>query len=143
MKKTLAKKPMRTTKYKKAGGRPQVTVANKAKFLKLYEDLNTNISETCKALRVSRRAYYLWMKDKRFAKTIEDIDEAQIDWAESKLRACIDKEEIKAITYYLDNMAKRRGYGKKVEHSGDISITVISAIPRPSKTKDEDEDDEE
>ena len=75
---------------------------NKKRFLELFTAKAGNISELCKAIGVSRQAYYNWMKeDEKFKTAVEDAQESLIDFAESKLLNLIDEKNVTAIIFFL------------------------------------------
>lgn len=67
----------------------RITSAKQAKFLEVYEDCLCNISATCKKVGIHRDTFYRWMKDERFAELIKNIEEGQLDYAETKLQQAI------------------------------------------------------
>jgi hypothetical protein len=104
-----------------------------------------NVSKACEAVGVARRTYYEYLnKDEKFREQIEEIDEANIDFAESKIRELINgvqigmenddgemvvyKKEpnVTATIFYLKTKGKKRGYVEKqeVENSGVQIIQV-------------------
>jgi len=107
------------------------TAEKKEQFLELYRDLHCNVSETCRAMGMSRRTFYNWRNaSKRFESAVADVEEELIDFAESKLRSRIDKEDTIAIIFFLKTKGKRRGYMEKqqVEHSGNIDSKLTIEV---------------
>ena len=117
------------------------TTIKKARFIKLFPKKAENISETCKSLKIDRKTYYKWIaKDKKFAKKIEELKEAGIDYAESQLKKLmtgivlpetkvfnhfgkIIECEVErhfapcktSIIFFLKTKGKKRGYIEHVE----------------------------
>lgn len=103
-----------------------------------------NVSKACEAVGVARRTYYQYLNnDAQFREQIEDIDEANLDFAESKIRELIDgvhlgveqdgemvvyktQPNVTATIFYLKTKGKKRGYVEKqeVENSGTQTIQI-------------------
>ena len=84
---------------------------NQKKFISVYKSSFGHISKACNAQGICRQTFYRWMKeDGDFCETIHDIDESNIDLAESKLLGLIRMSDFKAIQFYLRSKAKKRGY---------------------------------
>ena len=67
-------------------------------------------------------------EDPEFAKAVEDIKEAQIDYVEGELIKNIAQGKETSIIFYLKSKAKKRGYTDKSEvdiTSGGKSISDI------------------
>jgi len=103
-------------------------------FLKAYESGFGNVSAACAAVKISRVAYYAWIKaDKAFTNAIEEVDESFIDFAESKLHKKISDGEWVPLKYYLENKAKKRGWANTesapiMQHTGTIKIEIAKSI---------------
>ena len=70
------------------------------------------IAAVAHMLGVTRKTVYNWMKsDPELKAEMEDIREDSIDMVESQLFRNVQKGNQRAIEYYLNNMAKDRGYG--------------------------------
>jgi len=80
-------------------------------YLRLYKQCAANISESCRALKISRTCFQDWRKeDTKFAGQCLEIEESMIDIAESKLMEQVTKGKGWAVCYYLNNKGKRRGW---------------------------------
>jgi ACT domain-containing protein len=102
----------------------------KEKLLKALEETQGLIYHACKkAGNISRSTYYRYLKeDEEFAKGVEDIKEAQIDYVEGQLIKNISSGKETSIIFYLKSKAKDRGYTDKSLldiTSGGKSITDI------------------
>ena len=65
---------------------------NQKQFLEIYTDKNCSIAKTCKAMNISRRAYYNWADaNPRFKQAVHDLKEDLKDFAESQLQKAIKK----------------------------------------------------
>ena len=106
----------------------------KEKLLKALQETQGLIYHACKkAGNISRSTYYRYMReDEEFAKAVEDIKEAQIDYVEGQLIKNISSGKETSIIFYLKSKAKDRGYTEKNSldittggKSMDIKIQVI------------------
>jgi predicted DNA-binding transcriptional regulator AlpA len=100
----------------------------KEKLLKALQETQGLIYHACKkAGNISRSTYYRYMKeDKEFAKAVEEIKEAQVDYVEGQLIKNISKGKETSIIFYLKSKAKDRGYAEKLDiTSGGKSLTEL------------------
>lgn len=104
--------------------------ARQNQFIELYKKKIFNVTAACKALGISRIAYYKWLKEKKFAQKIQDAREELIDFAENKLIQQINSGNMTAIIFFLKCQAKDRGYTETILHGSDedkplkIKVTV-------------------
>lgn len=85
-------------------------------LLKVLEAKCGNLSETAKALKVSRRSVYNWLNSsKNYKEAFDDHSEALIDFAESQLLKSIKKGSDTATIFFLKTKGKARGYVEKSE----------------------------
>jgi hypothetical protein len=102
-----------------AEGKAAAKAERKRKFIEVFEAVACNISAACKAINITRQCYLNWKtEDAHFAKSINEAQEAMIDYAESMLMKKIKSEDNTAIIFFLKCKAKDRGYIERVEHSG-------------------------
>ena len=100
----------------------------KEKLLKALQETQGLIYHACKkAGNISRRTYYRYMReDEEFAKAVEDIKEAQIDYVEGELIKNISKGKETSIIFYLKSKARDRGYAEKLDiTSGGKPLTEL------------------
>lgn len=72
------------------------------------------ISPACKRAGVSRYTFYEWLKsDENFRQRVEEIQEEQGDFVESKLLENIDDSDTQAIIFYAKTKLKHRGYTER------------------------------
>ena len=81
------------------------------KFLKALDEAGGNITAACMKCGIhSRQTVYNWMKDDEFKSEVDAINEASIDYVESKLMSAIRADNVTAIIFYLKTKGKKRGY---------------------------------
>ena len=105
----------------------------KEKLLEALKETQGLIYHACKkAGNISRSTYYRYMKeDPEFAKEVEDIKQAQIDYVEGQLIKNISDGKETSIIFYLKSKARDRGYAEKVDITSggkaltDLTIKVI------------------
>ena len=93
----------------------QMVHNKKEKLLEALKETQGLIYHACKkAGNISRSTYYRYVKeDKEFAKAVEEIKEAQIDYVEGQLIKNISKGKEASTIFYLKSKAKHRGYAEK------------------------------
>lgn len=103
----------------------------------LHECLG-NVSEACAKVGVGRTTHYGWLQeDAEYKQQVEDISEAEIDFAESKLRERIEGVKVQkgdtsyllppdpaCIIFYLKTKGKKRGYVERQELVIPEAVTV-------------------
>lgn len=109
------------------------------RFLKALKETLGNITGACVKANISRQTYYNWMNDDEFAKAVDEVNESNLDYAESKLLSLIRQENATAIIFYLKTKGKKRGYIERVEN--DLGLNAFEDTLR-SMGEDEDEDDD-
>ena len=101
----------------------------KEKLLEALKETQGLIYHACKkAGNISRSTYYRYMKeDPEFAKEVEDIKQAQIDYVEGQLIKNISDGKETSIIFYLKSKARDRGYAEKVDiTSGGKALTDLT-----------------
>ena len=98
----------------------------KKAFLAKMESTLGNITASCKAANIARSTYYEWMeKDPKFAKAVNELAEANIDFAESCLKQQIKDGTTTATIFYLKTKGKSRGYIETHEVIGNTDAPVV------------------
>tara|TARA_R100000149_G_C5864945_1_gene129897 strand:+ start:72 stop:407 length:336 start_codon:yes stop_codon:yes gene_type:complete len=90
------------------------------------------VSTACKTAGISRRTYYNWINtDSNFKKSVEDINEMALDFAESKLYELIKDSNVAATLFYLKTKGKARGYIERSEVAvdGNVESKIIEWKP--------------
>ena len=109
----------------------------KERFLEKYKLSKGNISMACDAVNISRQTYYNWTKkDDEFAGKVDDILEANLDMAETKLLSAIVEGKTAELIFFLKTKGKHRGYVERQEiESRNDSLFEIEILR--GKNKDE------
>lgn len=109
----------------------------KERFLEVLNQSAGFISAACEAANISRRTYYRWYdKDEKFRQSCKDVEESNIDYAESKLLQQIKDGNTTATIFFLKTKGKNRGYVERQEVTGKDGADII--MPKITK-KDIDE----
>lgn len=97
------------------------------RIVEVYTKNGCNISNTCKALKISRQTFYEWKrKDENLNQMLEEAEEAMIDFAESKLIEHIDNGDVTSLIFFLKTKGKKRGYVEKTE--SDINVNTFQQM---------------
>lgn len=101
--------------------------AKKQKFLGAYRALNGNLSFAAEAVPVAKSTIYKWLhNDKTFAQAVDDINTMFDDVAETWARKRMLEGRWKAVTYWLENKCRHRGWvGEHLMAEGNIKLEVI------------------
>ena len=86
-------------------------------FLKALQETGGIISAACQKVNIhSRNTVYKWMKDEKFKAVVDEVNETNIDFVESKLMTLISQDNPTAILFYLKTRGKKRGYVETIEN---------------------------
>jgi len=101
----------------------------KKNFIKAYKKSYGNISESCRAVSISRTAYYKWMKtDEEFKSEIEGVqpDEDFLDFLEHKAKERIEEGSDSVLIFALKAKGKSRGWIEKqiIENQDTIFANI-------------------
>lgn len=108
----------------------------KKKVLEALEEHHGIVTNACKAVNVGRSTFYKWAnEDKEFKKEVDLIQEAAIDFVESKLFQQIEEGIPTSTIFYLKTKAKHRGYVERQEVAHSGSIPVAARISEEAKEK--------
>lgn len=84
---------------------------NKKALLKALEESLGIVTIACKSCGVGRSSYYeYYSKDKKFKKSVDDIENITLDFVESKLLSQIKENNPTSTIFYLKTKGKKRGY---------------------------------
>jgi len=74
------------------------------------------VTIACKNAQIHRDTFYTWKKeDKEFAKSVEDIEQISLDFAEASLHAQIKEKNTSATIFFLKTKGRSRGYIERKE----------------------------
>ena len=98
------------------------------------------VTTACKSVGIARQTHYEWLKeDDNYRKSVEDISDVALDFAESQLHKQIKDGEVSSTIFYLKTKGKKRGYIEKQEmdlnHSGGVQIVFEKAVQPNYETK--------
>lgn len=73
------------------------------------------VAPACKAAKVGRTTFYMWMKDDTdFAAQVADLKEVALDTVESVLfEKATRMKDLTAVIFYLKTQGAGRGYGER------------------------------
>lgn len=111
----------------------------KEQFLKALNAGYGIILTACEAVNISRNTYYKWKReDDEFRQRVEEIQESQIDFVESKLINAINANDTTAIIFYLKTKGKKRGYTEKILPAANtLPVAGDNALPDQSSKEKE------
>jgi hypothetical protein len=111
----------------------------KKALLKALEKTLGVVTTACKKVDVCRTTYYDWMRnDAEFNKSVEELSNVALDFAESQLHKQISENSTAATIFYLKTKGKRRGYIERQEITGADGMPTHFQIEIIDKTEDTD-----
>ena len=117
------------------------TVKKKQEMIQQMSGSLGNIALSCKNVGISRQTHYNWLQsDPEYARDIQDVEEASIDFAESKLKQQIDSGNTTATIFFLKTKGKSRGYTEEVHtvnRNVDMSNLTEEEVDRLLKNCDD------
>lgn len=104
--------------------------------LAFYEKSMGNITATCREIGISRQTFYRWCKnDKNFNQAVNNVSEANLDYAESMLLKNIKEGKEVSLIFFLKTKGKSRGYVERTEH--DVTVNPFLELMKTA-TSDKD-----
>ena len=95
-------------------------------------------TEAARALGCERRTIARYIeRHPRLAKVRADVEERMKDVSESRLFRLLSEGDPATLRWYLARKARDRGYGDKIEHSGDVGggvSHVTITLVKPDQT---------
>ena len=86
------------------------------------------VTVACKQSDTPRSTYYKWLKeDEEFAKSVKEIENIALDFAESQLHSQMKDGNTSATIFFLKTKGKKRGYVERSEldlSSGEEPIKI-------------------
>ena len=104
-------------------------VTLKKAMLEALEKTLGIVSTAANIVGITRKTHYDWLnKDPEYAKSVSELENLALDYAESKLFKNIEKEKEASVFFYLKTKGKKRGYVERQEivHQGAMPVTKIS-----------------
>jgi hypothetical protein len=96
------------------------------------------VTTACKSVGVGRTTFYnYYNEDKDFAKSVDDIENVALDFAESQLHKQIQEGSTAATIFLLKTRGKKRGYVERQEITGadgvpsDVKIEIVRNADKP------------
>ena len=103
---------------------PEQIQAAKNNFLAALEKSLGIVTQAASKTGTSRDTVYRWIKDdKKFAKSIQSINEIVLDFAESALHKQINGGNPASTIFFLKTKGKCRGYVEKMEIASTVEVT--------------------
>ena len=111
---------------------------DKELLLEALEKSNGLIAHACRKVGLSRTTYYRWYKeDESFKNRADDIQEFQLDVAESVLFKLISDGNVAATIFLLKTKGKKRGYTEKNEVDVNNLNPFLELMKRATASDDE------
>jgi len=101
-----------------------------------------NVTQSCQDVGMSRDRYYVYLRtDTEFKRKVDDIDNIQLDFVESKLIENIRAGDKGSIMFYMRYKGRKRGYTDSIDLnvSGNINITTKWGDEKPENDENGDE----
>lgn len=87
---------------------------NKKALIPALEKSLGVVTTACKQVGIGRTTFYnYYNSDKDFAKQVDEVENAALDFAESKLHNLIEEGNPSATIFFLKTKGKGRGYIEK------------------------------
>jgi hypothetical protein len=117
---------------------------NKEKLLEALERTLGIVTSACKDVGVSRDTFYRYYnEDEFFKKSVDDINNITLDFAETQLLKKIKEGSERSILFYMKYKARLRGYSDSIDitSAGEKIMSEINVnIVLPKRDKEEDEE---
>lgn len=116
-------------RVKKAPSAPRPTESRLAPIAReavqaALEAHHGNMAAAALALKISRQAVRGHVERHKLEDVILEARAALVDHAESALLTAVEAGEAWAVTFALRTQGKGRGYGEKLEHTGDLGVKL-------------------
>ncbi len=100
----------------------------KESMLEALEQTLGVVTTACKSTGIPRSTFYKWMReDEKFKRSVQDIENIALDFAESQLHTQMKNGNTSATIFYLKTKGKKRGYIERSEldlTSGEDPIKI-------------------
>lgn len=103
---------------------------HKKQLLEALERSLGIVTPACKEVGISRNQFYNYYNtDPDFKKSVDDINEITLDFAENQLLKKIKEGSERSILFYMKYRGRKRGYSESMDITSDgKSITEIKLI---------------
>ena len=92
------------------------------------------VTPACNKVGINRKTHYEWIKnDAEYKASVDDIENAAIDFVESILYSNIEQRDVSSTIFYLKTRGRKRGYGERQEIDLNNNI-VQKASPEEAAT---------
>jgi len=115
------------------------TEKNKQKVIEALERSLGIVTPACKEIGISRETFYKWYRqDDEFKRSVDDINEIALDFAENQLLKKIKEGSERSILFYMKYKARKRGYTEDINITGNIDNDVTIKIIYGDDNRNED-----
>tara|TARA_R110000764_G_scaffold56629_1_gene123328 strand:- start:1793 stop:2161 length:369 start_codon:yes stop_codon:yes gene_type:complete len=98
---------------------PNKTQHNKKALIDALEKSLGVVTSACKSVGLNRSTYYdYYNSDPEFKKSVDELSNIALDFAESNLHKQIKDGNTSATIFYLKTKGKKRGYVERQEITG-------------------------
>ena len=106
-------------------------------FLEIFFKQACRITISCEKAKISRKTYYRWMENEKFANEVEGACEKFKDFVEGKIVETLKEGNVRMLKFYAETKLKDRGYVRKqeIEHIGEHFGRVDIEINIPEEVK--------
>ena len=103
----------------KMDNQPNKTQHNKKALIDALEKSLGVVTSACKSVGLNRSTYYdYYNSDPEFKKSVDELSNIALDFAESNLHKQIKDGNTSATIFYLKTKGKKRGYVERQEITG-------------------------
>ncbi len=112
----------------------QNATLKKAMLEALSKSLNI-VTQAAKIAGIDRNTHYRWLRDDHeYAKSVKELDNMVLDFAESSLHKQIEDGNATSTIYLLNHKGKPRGYNTEIEQKPDTVEYNLSKL-KPDELK--------
>lgn len=112
-----------------AGEMKKRTITQKRKAMLAALKVSMGVVQVaCDKVGISRQTHYRWLEtNEKYRKSVEDMQEVALDFAESSLLRNIQKGKESSTIFYLKTKGKKRGYLEtQVNLNTDVSLEQLA-----------------
>ena len=87
------------------------------------------VTLACKEVGIARKTHYEWYnEDPEYKKSVDDISDVALDFAEAMLHKQIEAKDTTATIFYLKTKGKKRGYIERQEIDATVNMPVLPKV---------------